>query len=147
MRTFTLHTSTESVRNAEQALSALSPLMKRKGRFLRIRPEKDGEPIQLPREVFDIFIAVLRQMADGNSVALVPLNATLTTQEAADILEVSRPHFIALLESGRIPYRKVGSHRRVLLTDVVAFLHSEEQAQKRKLDELTSEAQKHGLGY
>jgi excisionase family DNA binding protein len=137
----------EAAQEAKQALRALSLLGKRKSQVVRVRPVDEGETIILPRAAFELFLEILGQMANGNAVTIVPVHAELTTQQAAEFLNVSRPFLVGLLEEGRIPFRKVGTHRRVLFADLVDYRRADEQARKAKLDELAAEAQKHGLGY
>ena len=94
-----------------------------------------------------MFLEILGQMANGNTVTLVPIHAELTTQEAAELLGFSRPHLVKLLDEKKIPYRLVGTHRRVRAVDLIEYKRKDEKARKAVLDELTREAQKHGLGY
>jgi len=114
-----------------------------------VRPDGDGEPISVtvPREAFELFLEVLGQMANGNAVTIVPVHAELTTQQAAELLNVSRPFLVSLLEEKKIPCRLVGTHRRILVADLLAYKQKDALERKAVLDELTAEAEKHGLGY
>jgi len=75
--------------------------------------------VAVPREAFELFVEILDQMANSNAVTLVPTQSEFTTQEAAELLGVSRPHLIGLLDEGRIPHHEVGTHWRVRVADVV----------------------------
>jgi excisionase family DNA binding protein len=102
-------------------------------------------PIPLP--ALRLFVQLLSELASGNPMTLVPLHYELTTQEAAEQLNVSRPYLIRLLEEGRIPFRKVGTRRRVLFGDLMAFKEREAVHRRQVLDDLTSEAEDLDLGY
>lgn len=83
----------------------------------------DEEALILPREAVNLLACVLTQVAEGRGVSVVPSYTELTTQQAADMLNVSRPYLIGLLESGTIPYRLVGRHRRVAVEDLMEYSH------------------------
>ena len=78
-------------------------------------------PLELPPVAAELLIEILKQTADGNAVTLTPVKPEITTQEAADLLNVSRPFVIGLIEKGRLPVRMVGNHRRLPLSDVLAY--------------------------
>jgi excisionase family DNA binding protein len=86
-------------------------------------------------------------LAAGRGLSIIPVDAELTTQEAANFLNVSRPFVVELLESGKIRFRKVGTHRRIRFEDVLAYKQASFKDRSKALDELTALAQKHKLGY
>lgn len=107
------------------------------------------EPIKvdLPRRAVRIIIDVLTELAKGNAVTVVPVRAELTTQQAADILNVSRPYLVGLLDEGKIPHRMVGNRRRVPLPDLLEYKRVDDAYRATILDELTKEAERIGLEY
>lgn len=110
----------------------------------------DSQPTEdliLPGHVLQILLEVLSEMSKGNAISLVPHHHELSTQEAANLLNVSRPFLVGLLEQGEIPFRKVGTHRRVLLKDVMAYKERIDQRRKASLDELAALSQEEGMGY
>ena len=107
-----------------------------------------GETVQLPRSVHNVLIRVVRELAQGNAVAIVPVHAELTTQQAADLLNVSRPYLIGLLDQGLLPYaRTAGNHRRLRLADVLTYKRARDIERRAALDEMSAEAERLGLRY
>jgi excisionase family DNA binding protein len=90
---------------------------------------------------------ILGAMASGQGITLIPENAELTTVQAADILNVSRPFLIRLLEEGAIPYRKVGKHRRIRAEDVMNYKQRIDEERETVLDQLVADAQEQNMGY
>lgn len=97
----------------------------------------DGETMEIPESAFQALKLVVQGMARGQTMALVPHGKKLTTQEAAELLHVSRPHLVKLLDAGVIDHYKVGSHRRVRIEDVLAYREARAGRRRDKLDELT----------
>lgn len=139
----------EASEQAQFALRALRNVKSKKAaRTIQVKPDSGPDvPVTVPREAFELFLEILGQMANGNAVTIVPVHAELTTQQAADMLNVSRPHLIELLEAGKIGFRKVGTHRRIRVADVLAYQQADQADRNAALDELSQEAQKLGLGY
>ena len=108
---------------------------------------KSKESVTLPASALRLLVDILVQMAEGNAVSVIPIRAELTTQEAAELLNVSRPHLVSLVESNEIPYRKVGSHRRILAKDVLAYKAKIDEERLKTLAELSEQAQKLKMGY
>ncbi len=121
------------------------------GRRVKLRLEvKTGttsEELILPASALRLLVRALAEMGEGNAVALTPVRAELTSQQAADLLNVSRPHLVKLLDEGAIPSRKVGTHRRVLLKDLLAYKREFEARRHAALDELQALSQDLKMGY
>lgn len=133
---------------AEQSSRALAPyISSAENSTVVVKKGKKQEQIEIPHQALRLLVDILTEMGEGNAVTLVPIHQELSTQEAADLLNVSRPYFVELLESGKIPFRKVGTKRRILARDVLAYKVKEDEARFKALAELTEQAQKLRIGY
>jgi excisionase family DNA binding protein len=103
--------------------------------------------VTVPSSAIQILVDILDHMAQGNAVSLVPIHAELTTQEAADLLNVSRPFLVKQFEAGKIPFHKVGRHRRIRFADLTDYRDRADQEGAAAADELAAQAQALGLGY
>lgn len=114
---------------------------------LRLEDLKTGQQIEtiVPATAIRILADVLARMADGQTVTLIPLHAELSTQQAAELMNVSRPYFIKLLEKGKMPFRKVGEQRRVRYQDLICYMETYKKAGNAALEEMTAEAELMGL--
>ena len=139
----------ETAQEAQDALRQLARIARpRASKHVSLRADGEEAPIvTVPRLAFDLFLEILGQMANGNAVTIVPVHAELTTQQAADLLNVSRPFLVSLLEKGVLPFKKVGTHRRVRFADLATYRRLQDERSKDALDELTRQAQDMGLGY
>ena len=106
-----------------------------------------NEVVSLPSSVLKLLLEILTKMARGNAVTLIPINAELSTQQAAELLNVSRPFVIQLIESKLLPSRKVGTHRRILFQDLMLYKNKIDYEREKVLDQLVAEAQELNMGY
>ncbi len=105
----------------------------------------DDEEMPLPPEVYEVLLEVVTAMSKGQAVSVAPRSQRLTTSEAADFLGISRPTLVKLLEGGDIPFEQPSRHRRVLLSDLVAFKQRRRDARRATLAEMTRSAAEQGL--
>jgi excisionase family DNA binding protein len=141
--------SKEDIELARTSGQRLAP-MARRGQPLTLRVREAGqkeETIELPAGAVKLLQAILEDMASGRAVTIVPQNAELTTQQAADFLNVSRPFLVQLLEQKKLPFRLVGTHRRIRFEDVLRFKETTDAERRKVLDQLAAEAQDLKMGY
>ncbi len=138
--------SQEDAELAVEASRELSRHRQRTGDELQVQFD-DGKVLRLPKAAADLLHHILKEMAIGNAVTIIPIHAELTTQEAADLLNVSRPHLVKLLEEGKIKFNKVGTHRRIKFSDLEAYRLAAEAERQKAMEELAAEAQELGFGY
>ena len=114
---------------------------------LKVTDAQREVPIELPVGAIALLQDILATMAAGKGLTLIPEHAELTTVQAADVLNISRPHLTKLLKENQIPFHMVGSHRRVLMEDVMAYKQQKDRARSKALDALVADAQAQGMGY
>ncbi len=127
----------------------LAPHLKdRKGLRFQIG-ERHGkqESALLPPTAVRLLVDLLSEIAKGNTVTIIPIHAELTTQEAANLLNVSRPFVVQLIKNKHLPARKVGSHRRILFADLMVYKNNMNAGRMKALDALAAQAQDLNLGY
>jgi excisionase family DNA binding protein len=136
---------------AQESSLKLAKLLVSKKKEMRLRIQSDNGPeetVAVPLSAFRLLTDILTEMGQGNAVSFIPIHSELSTQQAADLLNVSRPYLIDLLEKGQIPHRKVGTHRRVLFQDLMAYKQKTDTARLRALEELSALDQELcGMGY
>lgn len=132
---------------ARESPAALAKLLKDHPRQDRARVRMDDTDLVLPRHAIELLRNILTEMAQGNAVTIMPQHAELTTQEAANLLNVSRPHLVKLLEERAIPFSKVGTHRRIRLQDVMEYRTARNAESEAALQALADQAQEHDRGY
>lgn len=142
--------SETEIQEAQLALRRLRDLHPGDGlTALQLHAEEDGSEatVSLPKPAFDLLMDILSQLASGHAVTIVPVHAQLTTQQAADLLNVSRPYLITLLEQGMIQFTRVGNHRRIRFQDLMEYRRKQMQESKAAMEDLAAEAQRLKLGY
>ncbi|PIB40990.1 DNA-binding protein [Pseudomonas sp. 2822-15] len=140
----------KEVEAAVQGQRELASLLSTKFETQRIDIfDKEDKPhtLVLPTSALRLLVDILGELAIGNAVKVVPVHAELTSQEAADLLNVSRPHLVKMLEEGAIPFTKTGRHRRIRFSDLMAFKQRRDEESQEAMEALAQQAQALGMGY
>jgi excisionase family DNA binding protein len=143
---------TRDIASAGAAIASMSKLLSHdesKTYHFTLQKPKSKEVIEfsLTPVIVELIFHALVHFAKGNAVTIVPFHAELTTQEAADFLNISRPFLIQLLEKEKIPFRKVGRHRRILFEDLAKYKERSKEKSRKMREKLTQEAQDLDIGY
>lgn len=151
MESINKRTSAEDQRIASNSLMAVDAIAHKlkdtSSLGVKIQIAETSEFITIPRKALSLLLSIMTNMSEGKSISILPTDAEVSTQQAAEILNVSRPHLIKLLENNTIPFKKVGTHRRVLLRDVVSYEKQLQKEREKQLEFLAQQAQELELGY
>ena len=128
-------------RSASKVVQMLARRVTETGMRIPITENGETTTLEIPPPVANLVIELLVHIGNGEAVTLVPYGSELSTQQAADLLNVSRPYLIKLIDSGKLPHHKVGRHRRILASDLLAYKAKRDEARQRGLDEMTHIAQ------
>ncbi len=138
--------ATEPVRPTDREAEEARGIEARLQRFGRARLiSEDGERVELPDPLFRVLKKTAHLLAQGHAVAIVPYHRLLTTQQAAELLNVSRPYLIGLLEAGQIHYQKVGTHRRIRFDELMKYRERRDAERRHLLAKATRLGQKLGM--
>jgi len=130
---------------ARDSSAALAPLLRDDLNslphiLLRTKDNNEAD-IALPPSILRLLLGALQEMAKGNAVTLLPRQSELTTQQAADLMRISRPSLIKILDNGKLHYRKIGAHRRILYSDAIRYIESEHSRRVSVMEELVAETE------
>lgn len=142
--------SAEDIALARESGSVLSTVLQTRAETHQIDfHDEQGtvRTVSIPTSALRLLLDVLTEIGRGNAVSIIPIHAELTTQEAADVLNVSRPFLVQLLEQGEIPFHKVGTHRRVRYQDLIDYKNRIDAKRRKALEELAAQAKELGMGY
>ncbi len=140
----------EEIALARESGRALSAYLQTRAETQQIEIFDDkgsAHSVRMPVSALRLLVDILTEIGEGNAVSIIPIHAELTTQEAADVLNVSRPFLVQLLERGEIPFHKIGTHRRIRYQDMVAYKERIDTERNKALDALAEQAQELKMGY
>lgn len=132
---------------SQRALAAFLSTQFETQRIQIFDAKNQAHQVELPTSALRLLVDILSELAEGNAVKVVPIHAELTTQEAADMLNVSRPHLVKLLENGALAFHKTGKHRRIRFADLMVFKTEQDRASAQAMEALAKQAQELQLGY
>lgn len=136
-----------AINSAEELQIASKKVKSSSAKGVKIKIQETGEFITIPKKALSLLSTIVQNMAEGNTISIVSSNPEISTQQAADMLNVSRPHLIKLLETKKIPFKKVGTHRRILLKDILEYNQRQAKERENQLELLAKQAQDLNLGY
>jgi excisionase family DNA binding protein len=141
--------SEDEAKAAKELCRRLVGLNKSESLSIELPGKRGGrrEAVRLPKGAVQLLVEVLEEMGKGNGVTVVPTQAQLTTQEAAELLGVSRPYIVKEIQEGRIAVQMVGTHRRIAMKDLMAYKKACQRMQDSAMDELVRQGQDLGMGY
>lgn len=142
-----VHADPEETPDLEVLRDRIDEIYRREGKALLIGPDAGEGPVEVPASAFDALKFVVEAMAQGQTIVLMPHGRVLTTQEAADLLHVSRPHVIKLCDEGILPFDRVGTHRRIKIEDVLAYREARAHERREHLRDLARISQEIPGGY
>jgi excisionase family DNA binding protein len=123
----------------KRELATIERTLERPGKARLVGP--GNEQMIIPDSLYSVLLEAVKQLSEGNGIAVLPYMQELTTQQAADILNVSRPHVVSLVDSKQIPHHAVGSHRRIYLKDLLEFKHRRDHHRRQAIQEMGNVAE------
>ncbi len=138
-------TDKELAKRSLKSFRKISKEFRNKAKSIEFAVKGDGTTIQFPVSALDGIETILKNLAEGKRSEILSEKQYMTTQQAADYLDVSRPFVIRLMESGKLPFKKVGRHRRVLFSELKKYDEKQQQITLKKMQQLSEESQKLNL--
>jgi excisionase family DNA binding protein len=137
----------EAAVDGRRSLAAFLDTAPETQRIQIVDEKNQAHQVELPTSALRLLVDILSEFSKGNAVRVVPVHPELTTQEAADLLNVSRPQLVKLLEDGVLPHQKTGKHRRVRFEHLMHFKSERDRASELAMEELAKQAQELEMGH